>query len=374
MAERSIQLLAELGSGSFGAVYHALLDQADGTKRAVALKVLHPTWSLDSDAAMRLRDEARMLSCIEHEHVVRVEDVIRIGGREAVVMEFVDGEDLSDILQACRRAPCEFPIRVALETVGVVARTLADVFEAEGPQGPLRVIHRDVKPSNVRITAEGRVVVLDFGIARAELEDREAVTRSVRYGSRPYMAPERWARAVDTPAADAYGVGCILYECLMGVSFGTAKKTEDEHDLRVERCLIAVRERVGEAGDEVVELLRALLSFRPNDRPELRHVGERLERIARRYEGEDLAAFSARFVPQVTDFVASTVVPVDKRVAPERIPSDGRRASATVDIPTGAQSAANTAVFDDRRATLVRAAMWACVASAALWAAWRILL
>ena len=101
-------------------------------------------------------------------------------------MEYIHGADLGRVTRTAR-----FPLGVALEVVGEVASAL-HVTTALNPDGvPMRLLHRDIKPQNVLLTAAGEIKVLDFGIARAEFSNREAKTQSVLYGSVAYMAPER---------------------------------------------------------------------------------------------------------------------------------------------------------------------------------------
>ncbi|MFN7147714.1 MAG: protein kinase, partial [Myxococcota bacterium] len=94
---RRFSLLRTLGEGSFGSVYLAEMEGAGGFRRRVALKLLNDSWGAGSDAARRLRDEARLLGRLEHRHIVRVDDLVQLNGRWALVMEYVSGADMERV-------------------------------------------------------------------------------------------------------------------------------------------------------------------------------------------------------------------------------------------------------------------------------------
>lgn len=315
-AGRKYRLLRELGTGTFGTVYQAEMTSQGGFKKTVALKVLHPVWEADPDAARRFRDEARLLGQLHHRHIVQVDGLVKVGGRWAVVMEFVPGCDGSVVLKACRRAGEPFPVPAALEVVSAVGAALDAAWETVGPEGtPLRVIHRDIKPSNIRLTEDGDVKVLDFGIARAQFEGREAMTHSVRYGSVRYMAPERHNKtAKDSPAGDVFALGCVLYEFLTGRPLGSVEAEWAQHHEKVHVKVEKLREGLGKEGAGIADLIGRMLAFEPERRPTPTEVGDRARALARSYPGEDLATFCARFLPEVTRHVPDTSMPIERTV------------------------------------------------------------
>jgi serine/threonine protein kinase len=207
-----------LGEGSFGTVCVARVT-SDPLRRQVALKILKDVYAKNKKILNRTRDEARLLSSIDHPNVVRVEQLMEIGGRPVVVMEHVEGVSLDQLLVRFKDG---LPATVALEVVRHTCLALHAAYgEALGEDGrPLRVIHRDVKPSNIMLSVRGEVKVLDFGIARGEFEGREARTESVVMGSRPYMAPERLDGVSDNHSVDVYSSGMTLYELLTGRTMG----------------------------------------------------------------------------------------------------------------------------------------------------------
>ena len=152
---RRYEVLGVLGRGGFGTVYRAQLLGQGGFRKAVALKVLNPDMTGVAEVASRLRDEARILGLVRHRALVQVDGLVQLDGRWAVVMEYVPGVDLRVLL---RGGPV--PVGPALEVAGEVAGALNAAYSAKGPDGsPLRLLHRDIKPGNVLVTAMGEVKV-----------------------------------------------------------------------------------------------------------------------------------------------------------------------------------------------------------------------
>ena len=182
------ELIGEIGRGGFGTVYLGRHRAALGFVRNVAIKLLHADEG-PGQAGQRFRDEARLLALLSHRAIVGATDLTRVHNRWAVVMEHVDGASLTDLV----RANGPLPVRAALQLIAEIASALDHAWRTEGPDGrPLQLLHRDVKPGNLMLTAAGQAKLLDFGIARAQFAAREARTEDERLGSASYMAPERW--------------------------------------------------------------------------------------------------------------------------------------------------------------------------------------
>jgi len=300
---RRFELLSEIGRGSFGEVYLAQMVSVGGFKKKVALKILREDIEGADDAARRLRDEARLLGRLRHPNIVQVDDLVRLEGRWAVLMEHIEGHDLVAILTALDPSGEVFPTVAALEVVAAIADALSAAYSGRSSDGtPLRVVHRDIKPSNVRLTERGEVKVLDFGIAWASFDDREAATGTVRFGSLPYMAPERLLSGVDLPEGDIYSLGCILYEMIVKTRLGRAPLTEHEHLAQKMQAQEAVRQLRPEARG-VDALLGEMLAFHTEERPSAGRVARRARDLARAIHGEDLQSFARRYVPRIHHWV-----------------------------------------------------------------------
>lgn len=272
-----------LGDGGFGEVYRAKLTLDSGLTSEVAVKLLHEEVDPESVAARRLLDEARLLSVLKHPNVIHVRDLAVIEGRLALIAEYVEGADLDVCCRVCKP---HIPLRPQLEVIQQVAEALDAAYNAPGPQGePLRLVHRDIKPSNIRIGTRGEVKVLDFGVARANM-DRAAITATQHIvGSMPYLAPERF-RGRDTHAGDVFALGCSLYEGLAHERFlpealeqrerFTIAGQPDAHAAHLEEKL----EKVSWLPSELRTLIRDMLAYDAEDRPTAAEVAERIEELA----------------------------------------------------------------------------------------------
>ena len=268
---RTYRLLSLLGSGGFGTVWRGDLEGRGGFHKQVAIKLLNEQAGALPEIEQRLRDEARLLGLLRHRAIVGVEDLTRIDGRWAVVMEYVEGADLAQLLTL---EP--LPPRALCGLGQEVAGALRTAHQARDPrtQRPLQIIHRDIKPANIRLTAAGEVKVLDFGIARAEFEQREAVTRSVHYGSHGYLAPERLDGEY-SPAVDIYALGCVLGEALVGRSFGQLSVRIHKHKEQVRGLL----EQVPDGAGPLRELIARMMDYEPERRPHAADVERDLREL-----------------------------------------------------------------------------------------------
>lgn len=206
------EILDSLGAGGMGEVYRAR-DTRLG--REVALKVLPEAVADDADRVRRFEQEARAAAALEHPGILAVHDVGSADGFRYLVSELLHGETLR---QRLRDGP--LPVRKAID----VATQIADALAAAHAQN---IFHRDLKPENIFLTSDGRVKILDFGIARleppvagpdgAELPTLSAATEpGTLLGTVGYMAPEQVRGQVADERSDLFALGCVLYEMLAG--------------------------------------------------------------------------------------------------------------------------------------------------------------
>ena len=303
MQGRSFHFLREIASGGFGSVFLAEVGRPDGGVRRVAVKLLHPKWSDDADVGSRMRDEARMLARLRHPNVVEVHDLTRLGGRAAVVMEYLEGVDLGTLTAWLREAGQRIPLKAALEIAAAVADVLDAAYNAPVGDGgnPLRIIHRDIKPSNIMVDGTGRVKVLDFGTARAEFDARESKTQEVAFGSLEYMPPERLFFEPESSNSDVYSLAATLFELLALEQLGKARLRLPEHEAfaksRFEDLLVRYPMPFEQVEDVLSELLTSMLSFDAGDRPAAADVASRLRSFARQVSGRPLGHWAEEVLP-----------------------------------------------------------------------------
>jgi serine/threonine protein kinase len=195
------QLHRHLGSGGMGVVYQA----HDGVLgETVALKLFRrDAFSPDPEALARVIGEVRLMRRVTHRNVVRTHDVGVSGEDHFLVMEYVEGASLAQILAARGRLPV-----AAVLVLGMQLARALEVVHARG------VLHRDVKPENILLTADGQMKLGDFGVA--VLRDAAAAHGPGRSGTPPYMAPELLLGESADVRADVFGAGAVLHESLTG--------------------------------------------------------------------------------------------------------------------------------------------------------------
>jgi serine/threonine protein kinase len=297
---RRYRIVETLGHGGFGTVYRAELLGAGGFTKHVALKVLNKEGQDSEQIATRFRDEARLLGLINHRAVVQVDGLAQFDRGFAVVMEYVEGVDVSIIRKA---SP---PLRACLEIVEEVASALhtAYAMPSRATGEPLKLVHRDVKPANIRVTASGEVKLLDFGVARAEFANREAHTEQVVLGTFAWMAPER-LEGISGPEGDVYALGLVLAQMLTGEKLPPPTKDETKYPKYVDKLRQAVtvamdgslwpvsrEERVA-----VLDLIEKMIAFELEDRPSAREVERQCRDLKARASGPWLREWAEEHVP-----------------------------------------------------------------------------
>jgi len=209
------EITSKLGAGGMGEVYRATDSKL---RRDVAIKVLPAAFTEDADRLERFEREAQLLAQLHHPNIASIFGLEESGGTRALVMEMVEGEDLS-----ARIARGPVPIDEALP----IARQIAEALEAAHAAG---IIHRDLKPANVKVKADGTVKVLDFGLAKSmeptalsggNLANSPTLTgRATQLGmimgTAAYMAPEQARGSAVDKRVDIWAFGVVLYEMLTG--------------------------------------------------------------------------------------------------------------------------------------------------------------
>ena len=204
------RIVDKIGSGGMGEVY-----RATDTKlaRDVALKVMPADMARDPDRLARFQREARAVAALNHPHIVTIYSVEETGGIHFLTMELVEGQSLDQLIPASG---------LAVEQVVEIATALADALAAAHEKG---IVHRDLKPANVMVTTDGRVKVLDFGLAKdvhtsesggATLTAAGLTQAGLIMGTPAYMSPEQIAGRVVDHRTDIFSLGVLLHEMVTG--------------------------------------------------------------------------------------------------------------------------------------------------------------
>lgn len=291
---RTLTFNRVIGSGAMGTVYHAELRAPRGFSRTCAVKVMKQSAADHEHFLARMRDEARLLGMLQDEQVLGVSELVQVEGRDAVIMEFVEGVDLADLIK-----DGTIPAKALAELGAELAGTLYRAHQAKHPQTgePLRVIHRDVKPANVMLTTRGGVRLLDFGVARAAFDSRESQTQGLVLGTLNYFPPEILAGQDPTPAVDIYGLGLSLWECAAAKEWGAPRVQQKRFEERVERRLSELRAEYA----PLVPVLQQVFHWDPKKRPSGADVEKLLLAAAERCGGAGLRTWAREAVPALLE-------------------------------------------------------------------------
>lgn len=196
-------------------VWVAKLRGKHGFEKMVALKTILPTLAEDQRFRRMFLDEAKIASGIEHVNVAQILDLGEQAGQLYLVMEWVDGDSLQELDRAAERAGVGLPIPVLIRVIADVCAGLHAAHELTDARGrSLNVVHRDVSPQNVLISAKGVVKVIDFGVVKARRRTTEETNTGTIKGKLQYMAPEQALGHRVDRRADVWAVGATLYRLL----------------------------------------------------------------------------------------------------------------------------------------------------------------
>jgi eukaryotic-like serine/threonine-protein kinase len=300
-------LLGELASGGMATVHFGRLLGPVGFSRTVAIKRLHAQFAKDPEFVAMFLDEARLAARIQHPNVVSTLDVVALEGELLLVLEYVHGEALAQLLRTTRKAKQPLPLKIVAAIASGMLHGLHAAHEAKSEHGePLGIVHRDMSPQNVLVGIDGSARVLDFGVAKAV--GRVVSTREGQLkGKLAYMSPEQVHGGAVDRRTDIYAASIVVWEVLTGrrlfdgdnegllfsqVSRGTMKRpSEVIPDLPPELDAIVMRglareakDRYATAWDMAVALEEAIGLASPRQVGEwvAATAGDRLEKRARR--------------------------------------------------------------------------------------------
>jgi eukaryotic-like serine/threonine-protein kinase len=267
MLERigNCQIVEEVASGGMAVVYRAVQDTLG---RVVAIKALKSSVATEEQIVTRFEREARSLANLQHENIIHVYDFHREQGSLFIVMEYVQGIDLYDLLDRCGRLPYDVAALIAMQ----VGRAL-DYVHYRG------IVHRDVKPANIMLSRAGGVKVMDFGIARDKSFD-DLTEAGTGIGTPAYMSPEQILGEKLDARSDIFSLGIVLYQMLTGRKpFVEDEQRSALHKIRLEKH-VRCRKLNPDIPRELERIVDKCLRKQPRDRwRSAQHVVMALERF-----------------------------------------------------------------------------------------------
>ncbi|MEM9040603.1 MAG: protein kinase [Actinomycetota bacterium] len=249
------ELQRRLATGGMAEVWLAVDLTLD---RKVAVKWLKPALASDEIVAERFRREAVAAASLNHPNIVAVHDVFEQEGRQAVVMQLVDGKSLRQLLDNQKRLSPELTCHIGQAVAGALDHAHAAGF-----------VHRDVKPGNIMITPDGRVLLTDFGIAKGlQGEHGQDLTNdNIMMGTAKYLSPEQVRGKKLDGRADLYSLGLVLYECLAGRVPFLGETDADTALARLQRDPTDLARLRATLPRTLVDTIHELLARNPDKRP-----------------------------------------------------------------------------------------------------------
>ena len=306
------QLERRLATGGMAEVWLAVDLALD---RRVALKWLKPSLASDPVVAERFRREAVAVAGLTHPNIVAVHDVFEDGDRQAVVMQLVDGKSLRQLLDVQKRLSPELTIHI-----GTCVAAALDAAHQAG------FVHRDVKPGNILVTPDGRVLLTDFGIAKGLDGNADDLTsENVMMGTAKYLSPEQVRGRKLDGRADLYSLGLVLYECLAGRVPFIGQSDTDTALARLQRDPTDLAQLRPNLPRGLYDIIHQLLARNPNRRPE---SGAELRTALQRIAGEPVSTLDTIEAVPAPGRVDNAVRPAWRRGTTGRQPAATPRSGA----------------------------------------------
>jgi hypothetical protein len=269
MAGRSFgpyEVLARLATGGAANIFLARMRTPTRRWALVCLKTLLPERVADPEFVEMFIDEAKLAARLQHPSCVEIFDLGREGGTFYLAMEYIRGETLWALLSTVAELRRPLPQAGVAAILRDVAQGLHHAHELRDDAGrPYQLVHRDVSPQNVMITFDGRVKVLDFGIARAETGRAATVTGIVK-GKFSYMSPEQITGGSIDRRSDVYALGIVLFECLSSRRLYRGDTPEDIARLMLEKRPPKLRELVPDVDTALEAICAKALARLPQNR------------------------------------------------------------------------------------------------------------
>ncbi len=259
-------LLERIAVGGMAEVWKARMKGVEGFQKTVAIKKILPHLTDSSDFVSMFIDEAKLAAQLNHNNIIHIYDLGKLGDDYFIAMEYVDGKDLRTILNTARAERRPLPMALALLIANRLASALDHAHRKKDFEGrELGLVHRDVSPQNVLISYEGDIKLCDFGIVKAVTKASKTQMGALK-GKLQYMSPEQaWGRPVDA-RSDIFSLGSLLFEMLTGRRLFSGESEISVLDAVREGRITAPRDLDPRLPLEVNALVLKALARDPEDR------------------------------------------------------------------------------------------------------------
>jgi serine/threonine protein kinase len=264
VAETDYKIVREIAHGGMGTVYEAMQHGAEGFEKRVAIKTLLPRFLSSKRITEMFLREAKLVADLVHENIVQIYQLGIEDKSFYIVLEYVHGISLHDLLSDVIKADDRIPLELAIFITSRIARGLAYAHKRRDPDGnPLKIVHRDVCPRNILITSEGLPKLTDFGLANV-VEDQS--NKPMLVGKVHYMPPEQARRENVDFKADIYALASILFELIAQTPIRYAKDKEGYLEL-CKSGHVDWEYLRSDLPKEITNLIKSCLEVDPNKRP-----------------------------------------------------------------------------------------------------------
>jgi serine/threonine-protein kinase len=353
-------LLDRIAFGGMAEIYRAKTFDASGQPHLVAVKRVLAHLAEDDDFIQMLVDEAKIASILRHANIARVYEFARAHGEYFIAMEHVDGKDMRTALERCRQKKKPVPPEHAAYVAAEISSALHAAHSAvDSKRRPLRIVHRDVSPSNVIVSYAGEVKLCDFGIAKATLSRVNTKTGVIK-GKVKYMSPEQALGRKLDHRSDIFSLGSCLYEMLTRIPPFTASNEMDllikvrdakyrpisdltpavppELEAICDKCLTRSRAHRYQTAAEVEADLRSFLrKYMPNYSRS--HLGRFIRKMfANEIERELRMLEEFVLADVVSDDVGENLIPRDDDFIPEAVPFQPKPTGTHAPVPPGRET------------------------------------
>ena len=333
-------LLEKIGSGGMAEIFKAVIRGAGDFQKVLVIKRILLAYSRDPTFVKMFVDEARITAPLQHANIVSIYEFDQVGGQYYLAMDFVNGRDLQRVMARANRLGRGIPTEVALHIVAEVCKALWYAYNARDAHGnPLRIIHRDISPSNILVSYDGEVKVTDFGVAKAANSTaKEASGSGGLKGKLGYMSPEQVLGRELDHRSDLFSLGIVLFECLtlkrLFLGRSDLQTLMNVRDADIEKRL----DRHPEIPAPVAEILRKSLAKVPDKRyrsaPDFQtDIHDYLFEKGRRAGQESVAAFMRDLFAQEAE---QEILPLEVEEVSE-VHKSGFRPAAEVRAETARQ-------------------------------------